>query len=279
MVDSQHPKASGTRRLVHKYQGTGNDFVLLDERAGGRIPTAAEARTLCDRHYGVGADGVLTVLPGRGGARARLHITNADGTVPEMCGNGLRCVALFLSGGERTEEFVIDTDAGPRRCTVDGAQRSVTLSMGRVRLGAEAGLPAAATWDVDGRPVRGLAVDVGNPHLVLDGTPPESTEAERLGGRLVHAPGFPRGTNVEWVMRDDGGLRVLVHERGVGLTLACGTGAVASAFAARAWGWVSLDGPGVRVSLPGGALRIGLGPGGEATLTGPAERVFTAELG
>lgn len=278
-----------------KYQGTGNDFVVLDARGildetrGGvkqGIPTAEWAAALCDRHFGIGADGILTVLPPRTpGARARMHITNADGSVPEMCGNGLRCVALYLvdadGGGPRSEQFVVDTDAGPRTCAVSyegTGVGDVTLSMGHVRLGPEAGLSSAVTTALEGVATRSLAVSVGNPHLVMD-VPPDESQALRVGPALVRSAGFPNGTNVEWVVRHGDGLRVLVFERGVGITLACGTGAVASAFAAEAWGWFRVTEAGVPVALPGGVVRVGRAPDGQATLGGPARRVFRADLG
>ncbi|MEW5852763.1 MAG: diaminopimelate epimerase [Myxococcota bacterium] len=272
------------QRTLWKYQGTGNDFIILDERTRGRTPSADEARSLCDRHFGVGADGILTVLPAAtSDARARMHITNADGSVPEMCGNGLRCVAAFLEdhdGKTGPGTFVVETDAGPRRCHVqpprDG-ERQISLGMGRVRFGADAGLPALERTMLEGREVRALSVSVGNPHLVMD-VAPDVAQAERVGAEMVGSAGFPHGCNVEWVVREGDGLRVLVYERGVGITMACGTGAVASAFAAERWGWVKLDGEGVRVKVPGGTLRIARAADGEALLTGPARKVFTASI-
>lgn len=281
------PQTKHAGRHLHKYQGTGNDFIVLDVtgEAVPAPPEKAQAAAWCDRHFGVGADGVLTVLPPAGdGAVARMHITNADGSVPEMCGNGLRCVALYLRdtrpalGGS----FTVETDAGPRSCTVEQhapGDGFVTLSMGQVRVGAQSGFTADVTRVVDGVTLRCLAVHVGNPHLVLDAPIPSVEVANRLGPGLVASAGFPHGTNVEWLVRDGDGLKVLVYERGVGLTLACGTGAVASACAAEQWGWVDLAvAGGVRVGVPGGDLWIGRAGDGQATLRGPARRVFAATV-
>ena len=270
-------------RHFWKYQGTGNDFIILDERGRGvkaTPPPRDDVIAWCDRHFGVGADGVLSVLPPlQPGHAARMHITNADGSVPEMCGNGLRCVALYLvDSGVKERVFTVETDAGPRGCTV-GPDGEVTLSMGRVRVGVEAGFTQDAERIVDGKRVRILPVDVGNPHLVMDTPPPEMTLAERLGPLLVKSEGFPNGTNVEWISVEQGKIRALVFERGVGITLACGTGAVACAFAAEHWGLVKVQGVGsVPVEVPGGVLRIGRAEDGQATLTGPARRVFSGEL-
>lgn len=278
-------------REIFKYQGTGNDFIILDERAAGvnaAPPPPAWVTATCHRHTGVGADGVLTVLPAPPGvqASARMHVTNADGSVPEMCGNGLRCVALFLVDQQPAlralDALVVHTDAGLRTCQVQGrtpGAAQVRLGMGPVRFGADAALPADTQWTVAGAPVPCVAVSVGNPHLVLQSPPPALDHAQRLGPALASDPAFAAGTNVEWVAQRNGGLEVLVFERGAGLTQACGTGAVASAFAAQRWGWVRLDGQGVGVHLPGGTVTVSQDPDGTAVLTGPAVRVFRAQLG
>lgn len=249
-----------------KYQGTGNDFIVLEGDAAVGFD-AASAPLLCDRHFGIGADGVLLVLPPTTrGARGRMRVINADGSEPEMCGNGLRCVALALARGDET--FVIDTGAGPKVCEVshtdDGA--SVTVSMGNVRYLQERTLES-----VQGAYLAHL-VDAGNPHAILFG----DVDAERRGqiGPLLEThPAFPNRTNVEFARVVEDRIELVVWERGVGFTLACGTGACATAVAA--WHTGRLAEARTRVDLPGGALLIERAGADEVRMTGPARRVFT----
>lgn len=271
-----------------KLEGLGNDFALLDERdhAEPALPVAAR-RALCDRHRGVGADGVLTVLAPRGaGAVARMHLTNADGSVAEMCGNGLRCVSLFLCqvGVVRPgEAHVVDTDAGPRGATVlevpptASGEARVRVDMGpasfqsarqfltpTLRAPLSPWLPPATT------------VSMGNPHVVFEVSElPSLEEAARIGAAVERDARFPERTNVEWgVKRPDGSVEVVVWERGVGLTQACGTGACAVAAAFARAGLVPFD-VDVRVVLPGGPLAVRVPQdGGSVWMTGPARFVF-----
>jgi diaminopimelate epimerase len=273
-----------TERL-HKYHGLGNDFVLLDRRTGGADVDARQAKLLCDRHRGVGADGVLVLLPSAE-AELRLSIHNADGSVPEMCGNGLRCVAKYVleSSGRRAEALSVETLAGvlTARASWEGASvKEVEVEMGPARLVA-ANLPSGATGvpmasaPVPGTPFHGTAVSMGNPHLVLLDAPLD--QAATWGAHLEAAPGFPERTNVEFLAREGEALRVVVWERGVGLTQACGTGACAALVAAVLAGWAA-PGTWVDVRLPGGALALHVSADfGQVTLRGPARFVFTAEL-
>ncbi len=269
---------------LFKYHGLGNDFVVLDRRASG-VDLSAEASVfLCDRHRGVGADGVLVLLPSTRGA-ARMVVHNADGSIAQMCGNGLRCAAKHLADrdGGRPSRLEVETGAGVLGCQLEYEREQVAtveLSMGPARLVA-AHLPSGAT----GRPfvdqalpefpeVKGTAVSMGNPHWVLFGRPLE--EAGVLGPRLERAAAFPERTNVELARVDGQGLALVVWERGCGLTQACGTGACAAVAAAVQTGRLPA-GRWTDVKLPGGTLQIHVTADlSEVLLRGPATFVFEA---
>ena len=267
-----------------KYEGLGNDFVVLDRRASGEDVSAEASRALCDRRRGVGADGVLVLLPSVRAA-ARMVVHNADGSVAEMCGNGLRCVVKHLLDREPGRDALeVETGAGvlPARVRRAGAEVvEVEVELGPARLQAPqlprgpAGGPFVSA-PVPGVAWPGTAVSMGNPHLVLLGAPPEVVREH--GPRLEHLPGFPERTNVEAVTRSSDGLRVSVWERGAGLTDACGTGAAAAVAAAVVARWVPPD-VFVPVDLPGGRLQIRVSEDLQrTTLRGPARFVFSAEL-
>jgi diaminopimelate epimerase len=263
-----------------KLHGLGNDFVLLDRRGDGsdaRPPPIDEAVRLCDRHRGIGADGVLTLLPSRDGD-ARLVIHNSDGSVPEMCGNGARCAALWIAtgGGQRPARGIVrlETDAGPRPCVVS-AQRGnfgeVEIEMGMPEIGPTRALV------IEGREAPALPVSMGNPHRVVlldEGGLRLRDVALRDG------PGLSRSenANIELVART-GPLRyeTVVYERGAGLTQACGTGACAVAAAAVFRGEAK-RGEEIRVDLPGGALYLRWDAGGQMRMRGPAELVYRGTL-
>lgn len=254
-----------------KYEGLGNDFVVIEGDEGAVSP--ADAARLCDRHFGVGGDGVLLVAPPVSpGAVARMIVLNADGSRPEMCGNGLRCVAAYLgaSRGAASSSFVVDTDAGPRGCEVDAGTGTVTIDMGVA--------VSAGPIDVHllGHTVRLARVSMGNPHAITFEDLGHDALA-RFGPGLATHPAFPQGTNVELCrMRDDGGVDVLVWERGVGPTLACGTGACAVAAFAVSSGLAPFERE-LAVHLPGGPLFITVGRDLSVRMRGPARRVFTGE--
>ncbi|MCY1080101.1 diaminopimelate epimerase [Archangium lansingense] len=254
---------STTAEFFFKYHGLGNDFIVLDCRQSGTDVDARFAQWLCDRRRGIGADGVLSLLPSDV-AMARMVVHNADGSIAEMCGNGLRCAVKYLvdHSGEKPDRIEVETGAGVLACMpgygVDGVAE-VELSMGPARLVAP-NLPSGATGQPFlGEPVpghselRGYAVNMGNPHLVLLDQPLE--DAGRLGPVLERHPGFPERTNVEFVKVNEEGLAVVVWERGCGLTEACGTGACAAAVAAVLARRLPAD-AWLRVTLPGGDLHI-----------------------
>jgi diaminopimelate epimerase len=272
-----------------KLHGLGNDFILLDLRgseAGADVPLPqAEVVRLCDRHRGVGADGVLTLLPAKAG-EARLLIQNADGSVPEMCGNGARCAALWVitQGCTKPGEgrVVLHTDAGPRPCLVTAA----SAALGEVEV--EMGVPvvgARSTFKVGGRPLEATQVSMGNPHLVFftgEAAQKQGQGQEALA-RLASTEGpalcSSENANIEFAVRvEPQRYRVSVWERGAGLTQACGTGACAVAAAAIARGDADPRMP-IAVELPGGTLHLRLDAGtGELHMRGPAQLVFRGAL-
>lgn len=246
-----------------KWEGLGNDFVVTEVEV-----TPARATALCDRRRGIGGDGVLSLL--REGGGWRMVVLNADGSRPEMCGNGLRCVVGYLAArGEDIEgELTIETDAGPRRCRFtrrDDGHYDVEAAMGEAKVGED--------FDYAGQ--RFSPVDVGNPHAVAF--------VEGGDGMLDDVgPALERdtegGVNVELCAQTgDRRIEVVVWERGVGRTLACGTGACAVAAAAVEAGRVPPEVP-VHVVLPGGPLSIVVGRDHQVRMTGPARRVFTGRL-
>jgi diaminopimelate epimerase len=288
-----------------KVQGLGNDFVVVDLRPGrpgsgadmGPSPQdPAVVRAVCDRHFGIGADGVLAILPGVKGD-ARMRVLNADGSEAEMCGNGIRCVAKVLyetDPGLRRPVLRIDTGAGLLECELEVAGsevQSVAVEMGRPRYARDeiplapggSGRAVREPIEVLGQSLRFTAVSMGNPHAVIFVDDPSAdlrALAERFGPTIEVSPGFPRRTNVELARVRPGGREIdlVVWERGVGITLACGTGACATVAAA------CLEerlprGREVRVHLLGGPLEITVAPDDSGVrMRGPAVSVFRAEL-
>jgi diaminopimelate epimerase len=250
---------------------------LIDAREAAGWMNAEAAARWCDRRRGIGADGVLTLLrPTEPGAAARMHIYNADGSEPEMCGNGLRCAVSVLAGPETEGELRVETPAGLRGATV--------LRPGWVRTALGIARPEGRVADVDLEAAveAGWAWSLGNPHLVLWTEADPAALAQAHGARLERHAAFPRGVNVGFArMRGPGAVELVVHERGVGITLACGTGAAAAAAAAVASGRAEGD---VDIELPGGRCRASVGPlegeGGAraVSLEGPARVVFRGEL-
>jgi diaminopimelate epimerase len=269
--------AEGALTLL-KYEGLGNDFLVAlgpasGERDGG--VSADLAVRACDRHHGIGADGLLLATLAPAGASYDLGFTlwNADGSQAEMSGNGLRCLVhaaidtgLVKAGPAQVVTAL--TPAGERAVTVrslSGGTMWASTDMGRPEV-----LGPAARCNVGQGQV---LVDVGNPHLVVLGPDPATVDVAGLGPALSASVGQATGgLNVEFVAIGPGPdeLTVRVWERGVGETLACGTGAVASAAAAHHWGRV---GERVTVNQPGGAAEVELRPDGTAVLSGPSRRV------
>jgi diaminopimelate epimerase len=253
-----------------KYQGLGNDFLVIDAVDENSVP-AERAAALCNRRFGVGADGVLLVLaPRTAGNDATMRVINADGSVPEMCGNGVRCVALDIARarGLQNAALRIDTDAGVRTCGIEDAEGAprITVDMGVVRVLGE------RVFRMANESITARLADAGNPHAVLFGTF-DSADVQRLGPLLATHPDFARGTNVEFARVASDGIDLVVWERGVGVTLACGTGACATVAVACATDRASRGVP-IAVRLPGGRLDVTIAPDGHATMRGPAAFVF-----
>ena len=282
-----------------KAEGTGNDFVVVDLRPGvqaaaaARVQDPAVVREICDRHFGVGADGVLAILPSTVGD-ARMRVLNADGSEAEMCGNGLRCVAKVLYESDpalRRPTLNIETGAGVLTCTLDveaGLVRSVTEEMGRPRLTrGEIPLAPGGAERALREPIRArerdflfTAVSMGNPHAVIfvEGDDDLHALATTYGSILEVADRFPRRTNVEFARVRGKEIDLVVWERGSGLTLACGTGACATVVAACLEERLA-PGADTWVHLPGGTLVINVAPDYSGVrLCGPARIAFQGTL-
>jgi diaminopimelate epimerase len=272
-----------------KMHGTGNDFVLLraqgDEQDWSRL-----ARAMCDRHYGIGADGLILVLPSSQ-ADVRMRMFNPDGSEAEMCGNGLRCVVKHAVdeglARPRDGRISVETAVGVLSAQVfseKGAVERVRVSMGVPRFAPQE-IPVLAdaeppvkdlSLDIEGQRLAVTCVSMGNPHAVhFVERPVAEFPLERIGSKVEHHPLFPQRVNFE-VARVLGRERMeaRVWERGAGITLACGSGACAAVVAAQLHGLV---GERVDITLPGGVLTVEWDGAGECYLTGPAELVFEGE--
>lgn len=286
-----------------KMHGLGNDFVVVDIRScpvfSDVLGAPQRVRFLCDRHRGIGADGVLVVSEGQTvGAMAAMTVYNADGSLSQMCGNGLRCVALYAanqapechSPSEASAVFAIDTGAGPKTCKVRRSRLAREASV-EVEMGPPSVLQTQEVdLEVSSQAFLGALtiVSMGNPHAVCfcDDAHDFSDllrAARTWGPGLETHPLFPEKTNVEFVRvahssQAPDSLEVVVWERGCGLTLACGTGACAAAAAALQQGLLPNAGQ-VRVRLPGGVLSVTVAPDfSSSRLVGPAETVFFGEI-
>lgn len=258
--------------------GTENDFVLLPDPDGRLDLTPAAVRALCHRRRGLGADGVLRVAPStEPGADWFMDYRNGDGSIAEMCGNGVRVFAHYLHalGWEPRTEFTVGSLAGPRPVVLhyaDALHADVTVEMGKANVLGD----GAAT--VGGRSLRGLAVDVGNPHLACVDASLDEAALAALDLSVVEfdAAQFPEGVNLEVLTApSDDAVSMRVNERGVGETRSCGTGTVAAAVAALAHRGETIGT--VTVRVPGGVVSVSVGDGG-STLRGPSELVARGEL-
>jgi diaminopimelate epimerase len=280
-----------------KYHGLGNDFLVVDLRKASaedaaRAQDPATVMALCDRQFGVGADGVLAVLPSLvSGDDARMRVLNSDGSEAEMCGNGLRCVVKELRdrGGIHKDEMAIDTGAGRLVCEV-GGDGHITVSMGAPRL-LRGEIPMVGPLgercidqpiDVPGQPTRTITcVSMGNPHAITFVKSAEEARhlAETVGPAIERHAYFPQRTNAEFAfVKSPLEIDLVVWERGAGLTLACGTGACATVVAAILTGRCE-EGPAIKVNLPGGSLKIRVMPElSNVKMYGPAVHVYDGEL-
>ena len=271
-----------------KYHGLGNDFILVDNRHSPEpIVTPEQAEKLCDRHFGIGADGVIFALPGQNGTDYTMRIYNSDGSEPEMCGNGIRCMARFLGdleGAQAKSSYTVHTLAGLITPKLE-SNGQITVDMGHPRL-APAQIPTtlvggsdtvvAQTLDVDGQVWTVTCVSMGNPHCMTFVEDVATIDLEKIGPLFEHHVAFPQRTNTEFVeVVSRNYLKMRVWERGAGITLACGTGACATLVAA------VLNDKADRIctiELPGGPLKIEWASDDRIFMTGPAERVFAGQV-
>ncbi|TFD23735.1 diaminopimelate epimerase [Cryobacterium sp. TMS1-13-1] len=282
-----------------KGHGTGNDFVLFADPDGEMVLTPAQIRVICDRRFGVGADGIIRAvrsqnLPDGAAALAEddaaewfMDYWNADGTVSEMCGNGIRVYAKFLIENNLAELLPGDTLIIGTRGGVRDVQRNASgfqVDLGRWKLDGTEPLVRTKNLPV-ARP--GLGINVGNPHTVVALADDDELDAADLTFIPQLDPEPVGGVNIEFVVPNDplvvngvGRFRMRVHERGSGETLSCGTGAVAAALATRHWAGKAAPHQ-WRVEVPGGVLGVRMFPaedGEHVSLSGPAELVFDGVL-
>ncbi len=274
-------------RAFWKYEALGNDYLVLDPAGWGDLPAAAGIRRLCDRHFGLGSDGILWgPLPAPAGALCGLRIFNPDGSEAEKSGNGLRIFArhLFDLGRVAAEApFAVATAGGVAACCVLEGGRRVRVGMGRARFGSgEIPVTGPArevlneTTLAGGEPVLFCGVTVGNPHCVVLNHPATEAVALRLGPALETHPLFPRRTNVQFLeVLGPGAIRIEIWERGAGYTLASGSSASAAAAAAHRLG---LCGQTVAVHMPGGVLDVKIGADFEVTQAGPVGAVSSGQV-
>lgn len=269
-----------------KYHGLGNDFILIDNRhQDWPVLKPSQAAAMCDRHWGVGADGVIFALPGRDGCDYAMRIFNSDGSEPEMCGNGIRCLALFLAaleGDASHSTYRVATLAGAITPQLMG-EGKVKVDMDKPQLSA-VNIPTTlgnpelkvidqplsvgeTTWTV-------TCASMGNPHCVTFVDSLEAIDLAFWGPQFEQHPAFPQRTNTEFieVVRPNY-LKMRVWERGAGMTLACGTGACAAVVAGVLSQRCQAKST---VELPGGCLEIEWSTQDQHVyMTGPAERVFS----
>lgn len=257
-----------------KMQGLGNDYLYVY----GEVPADIEELSvrLSDRHFGAGSDGMIYISPSRI-ADFKMRIFNADGSEAKMCGNGIRCVGKYVYDKGYTDktELTIETLSGIKTLSLhiaDGRVDTVTVGMG----------PSLAEDDmelaVDGKKLVCTPVSVGNPHAVIFVDSIDGAPVTELGPIIEKHPAFPGGVNVEFVqVLSAQTLRMRVWERGSGVTMACGTGACASAAAAVRKGYCRFDAP-ITVRLDGGPLQITVAADQTVTMSGPAETVYEGEV-
>ena len=260
----------GANMNFTKMNGLGNDYLYVY----GQVPENVSeiCRRLSDRHFGAGSDGMIFITPSNV-ADFRMRIFNADGSEAKMCGNGIRCVGKYVYDKGYTDKtrLTVETLSGIRNLTMQviaGKVKSVSVDMGKAEIGEERIITAC------GEKFAGVSVSVGNPHFVIFVDDIEHAPLNSAGPEIEKHPSFEGGVNVEFVQivaRDT--IRMRVWERGSGVTMACGTGACASAAAAISKGFSSYVKP-VNVVLDGGNLEISVSPDYEIIMTGPAETVY-----
>jgi len=278
---------SAAAAVLHfsKMHGAGNDFVVIDLRDGTPPPGAVLASRLADRHFGVGCDQILTIeAPRSAGAVASYRIWNSDGSASQQCGNGARCVAAWLvrDGVARGDRFRVDSPLATHDVVRLGDDR-YSIAMGvpqfepaKIPLAGFAAIQDRYAIELDGEAIHFGAVSMGNPHALIEVTDIDAAPVAVLGPALQSSGAFPQSANIGFaqvVARDR--LRLRVYERGVGETLACGSGACAAAAIMIRRGKIDRQ---VNISLPGGDLRISWpDDAAEVIMSGPAAFVFEGD--
>ena len=265
-----------------KMHGLGNDFVVFDARDSALALNAAQVKALADRHFGIGCDTVVLIRPGGATADASVLFFNADGTESESCFNASRCVARLLLDERGLARVKLSTKGGMLACS-DAGKGLVALDMGEPRLDWQQVPVASAVdttnfpLDIGGTSIPVSALSMGNPHCVLFVPDAEKAPVATLGPRIETLPFFPNRTNVEFAqVLDQSRIRMRVWERGVGMTLACGTGACATAVAAIRRGF---SGRKVDLLLDGGTLQIEWREeDGHVLMTGPISVPFRGRV-
>ena len=284
-----------------KMHGLGNDFVMVEDWDAGIELTKQQVAAICDRHFGIGADGVIQIRSSKeGNCAAYMHYINADGSLAQMCGNGTRCLAKYLVDrgfvGRKADTFSIETLSGVKDISVGrdeaGAMTTAEVCMGEPVIGDGSDSPHVlleSPWGV----FCFVRVSMGNPHAVhivfdwdalpdtafvadFDGRKSLDTlDVSRVGEFFATHKAFPEGSNIEFACVEDDGIHMRVYERGCGETLACGTGACATLVAASLEG---LNGRENDVTVPGGTLHVRWASSGNVMLTGPAAEVYRGEI-
>ena len=270
-----------------KSQGLGNDFIVIEDLDGGVDLSSAAIKALCDRRFGIGADGLI-LAKGSESADYFMSYYNADGSIAEICGNGIRVLAKYIHDHiEPRTALSLETGAGVKNVVLaveDSEVISVAVDMGPpeltpTRIPVDTGLERFVDeiLEIEGTQYRLTAVSMGNPHVVNFVDEIAVAPVETSGPLLEESSLFPDKANIEFVeVKATDYLKVRVWERGVGETLACGTGACAALVAAHLNG---RSGRSAQVELPGGVLLIEWLPEGNIKMTGPAEEVFTGRIG
>lgn len=272
MTDSREPSLA-----FHKLVATGNDFVFIDARTGlpavfASIPRSELTRSLCDRHFGIGADGVVFIENGSSAERIKWDFYNSDGSTAEMCGNATRCAGRWVQAVIGKSGIELETVAGVVKMRVVGEQIESELSFVRAER-------KQLTFDVDGQTKTAYLVNTGVPHAVFEIAKIENhaTSEKVIKALRFHADAGPRGANVTFLEIAGNGLfKTVTFERGVeGFTLSCGTGVLAAA----AVGLAKQGGSEATLTTPGGELLVKYGPNfSGVTLTGPAKLVFSSTV-
>lgn len=289
LVGSALVRNVGMRIIQHmklwKYSALGNDYLVAHDAWPAQPDMGGAVRRICDRHHGVGADGILVRIPGVEGKSFALRIFNPDGTEAEKSGNGLRIFARYLWDTQcvASERFTVTTLGGDVECRVHPGGNMITCEMGRVRFDSQvipvAGPPREVLCEkmtVNGREIEFSAATIGNPHCVLLRDRVSEADTRALGPLIENEARFPRRTNVQFVqVLDRRTIRMEIWERGAGYTLASGSSSCAAAAVVCRLGLCDRS---VTVHMPGGPLAIEIDNGFEVRMTGPVVKVFECEV-